>query len=61
MRHLPKSQLAHKMTPCTNITVMTLGDSKVLKQDNGQNKKYSQNLHKFSHQKGLHIKSYSNS
>jgi len=36
-------------------------DNKVPNEDKGQNKKYLQNLQKFSHQKGTLIKSHSSS
>ena len=60
MGHLLKSQLAHKMTPCVNISAKDLRDQKVLDLDKGRNKKYLQHLQKLLHQKELHNKSYSN-
>ena len=49
------------MTHIQALVLMIPRDKIVLNQDKGQNKKYLQNLQKFSYQRGLHIKSYSSS
>ena len=54
--HLLKSQLAHKMTPCTIISAKNSRGDIVLNQDNGQNKKYLQTFINFSTKKNYTLK-----